>query len=416
MFQFDPKKAFLLACLSASFTQIAAQPARAQINLSPGDVALIGWVDNGSPNDSFALVALADLPAGTTIYFTDNGWDSVAGAFRSTGGAGDGNGNESLMMFTANATIPAGTILDTTQTNSAFTWTTSGAIPGAASGTFGYVVLTQTGDQVYAFQQDTGQNPLNSGVHQHLFVLDDTGVFEDATTTGEGNIPPGLSIAGGTALTFAQNGSGQNFMAFNTSALASGSKAAWLAAIQDPANWIFGASGTLPTGSITVTGAAITPFCAGDGSLPTQCPCGNSGLTGRGCQNSANTGGARLSAVGSPVPDTIVMTADGMLPTGSALFLQSATQVAGGVVYGDGVRCLGGTTRKIALRQALGGTASYPGVGDLSISARSAQLGDPIQAGSTRYYMVAYRDPNPAFCPPPAGSTWNATGALQIVW
>src|SRR5258705_13918747 len=103
MFQFDPKKAFLLACLSASFVHVAAESARAQINLSSGDVALIGWVDNGSPNDAFALVALADLPAGTTIYFTDNGWDSSAGAFRSTGGPGDGNCNESRKLFNGNS-------------------------------------------------------------------------------------------------------------------------------------------------------------------------------------------------------------------------------------------------------------------------------------------------------------------------
>src|SRR5262245_54695809 len=108
MVRFQRGKGTFLAALASSLPFLAAPRARAQNNLSPGDVALIGWIDNGSPNDAYALVALRDLPAGTTIYFTDNGWDSVSGGFRNTNGPGDGNGNESLAMFTVQTTIPAG--------------------------------------------------------------------------------------------------------------------------------------------------------------------------------------------------------------------------------------------------------------------------------------------------------------------
>jgi hypothetical protein len=388
----------------------------AQINLTAGDVALIGWVDNGSPNDAFALVALADLPAGTTIYFTDNGWNSVTGGFRNTNGPADGNGNETLMALSVTTTIPAGTILDTTQGGSSYAWTTSGPIPGATSGTFGYLVLTQSGDQIYAFQQDSGQNPLNTGVQQHLFVLDDTGTFEDATTTGEGNVPPGLSVSGNTALTFNQSGSTQNFMAFNTTSLSGGTKAAWLAAIHDPANWTFGASGTLPSGSIPVTGGSITPFCFGDGSLSTACPCANTGVTGHGCENSAHTGGGLLTASGAPSPDSVVLHAVGMLPVGSAFFQQMSIGLPTPAVFGDGVRCTTGVARKLATRRSSGGSASYPGAGDPTLSGRSAQLGDPLQPGDVRYYQVVYRDPNPSFCPSPSGSSFNITNAVQIIW
>jgi hypothetical protein len=416
MFRLDARKGFLFAALSASLAALAAPAAEAQINLTPGDVALIGWVDNGSPNDAIALVALADLPAGTAIYFTDNGWDNVSGAFRNTNGPTDGNGNETLMMLTANVLIPAGTILDTTQTNPAFTWTTSGAIPGATSGTFGYLVLTQSGDQVYAFQQDSGQNPMNTGVRQHLFVLDDTGTFEDATTTGEGNVPPGLSVAGNTALTFAQSGSGQNFMGFNTAALPSGTKADWLAAIHDPVNWAFGATGTLPSGTITVTTGPISTFCYGDGTLATACPCGNNGLAGRGCENSAHGGGAQLTATGSPSPDTVVLTSSGQIASGSTFFLQGNAEVTGGIVFGDGLRCAGGTLKRIAFKHASNGSATYPEAGDPSISAVSAQLGDPIPSGGLRYYQTLYRDRDAAFCPNPPGNNWNMSSAVRIVW
>jgi len=416
MFRFDSRKSFFLTALSFAFANLAIDPARAQINLGAGDVALIGWIDNGTPSDAFALVALGNLPAGTTIYFTDNGWDGVSGGFRNTNGPQDGNGNETLLMLTVNTPVAAGTILDSTQTNPAFTWTTSGAIPGATSGTFGSLVLTQSGDQIYAFQHDIGQNPMNTPVQKHLFVLDDSGVFEDATTTGEGNVPPGLSVAGHTALTFPQSASTQNFMAFNTGALSSGTKAAWLAAIQDPANWTFGGSGTLPSGSIQVIGPAITAFCFGDGTQPTACPCANTGAPGHGCDNSMTTGGGLLTATGNTSPDSLVLTADDMVPSSSVLFLQAQNQIGSGVVFGDGVRCTSGVQKKLAIRLSGNGSASYPGIGDPAISARSAQLGDTIQPGSARYYQVLYRDRTLGFCPSPSGDTWNMTNGLQVVW
>jgi hypothetical protein len=411
------KKSFLLAALAASALCLAAPSAEAQINLTPGDVALVGWVDNGTPNDAFALVALADLPAGTTIYFTDNGWDGVSGGYRNTSGPNDGNGNETLMMLSVVSTIPAGRILDTATADPAFTWTTSGAIPGATSGTFGFLVLTQTGDQVYAFQHDTGQNPLNTPTQMNLFALDDTGAFEDATTTGEGGIPTGLSVAGNTALTFPQGASSQSYMGFNTSVLVSGTKADWLMAIADPANWIFSSSGTLPSGSVNVTvgGSPVTPFCFGDAAAAAACPCANVGATGHGCDNSASTGGAVLTASGSPAPDSIVLTSLGQLPLGSTFFLQG-TQEVNAVAFGDGLRCVAGTVRKIAATRAIGGVAIYPRPGDPSITARSAALGDPIASGSMRYYQVMYRDRQASFCPTPSGNAWNVSSGLRIQW
>jgi hypothetical protein len=416
MQRFESKKRFLLATLAASALALAGPTVSAQVNLSSGDVALVGWVDNGSPNDAFALLALADLPAGTTIYFTDNGWDSVSGGFRNTNGPQDGNGNETLMKLSVVTPIPAGRVLDTTQVDPAFTWTTSGAVPGATSGTFGYLVLTQSGDQICAFQHDSGQNPMNTATQLHLFVLDDTGTFEDATTTGEGNVPPGLSVAGHTAVTFAQAGSSQSFMGFDTTVLASGTKADWLAAIADPANWVFGSAGTLPTGSVTVVNLAMMPLCFGDATSLVACPCGNAGLAGYGCDNSSATGGAHLTASGAPAPDTVVLTSSGQLPSSSTFFLQGTQETANPLFFGDGLRCIGGTIRRLASTRASGGVAVFPGPGDPSITARATALGDSIQSGDARYYQVMYRDPQSAFCPNPPGNNWNVSNAMRIVW
>ncbi len=415
MFRARIPNTFARSLFAGSLALLGAATATAQSNLSAGDVALIGWVDNGSPNDVYVLVALVDLPAGTTLYFTDNGWDNVSGGFRNTNGPNDGNGNETLAMLTVQSTIAAGTILDTTLTSPSFTWTTSGAIPGATSGTFGPLVLTQSGDQVYVFQDDDGQNPLNVGAKVHLFALDDTGTFEDATTTGEGNVPPGLSEAANTALTFSQTGSSQNFMGFQTSALAHGTKEQWLAAIHDPANWAFGSTGSLPTGSVNVDPPNISAFCFGDGSS-NSCPCGNNGLPGRGCDNSAHTGGALLDAVGTPNPDTLVLQASGMTSRTTALFQQWTSHTTGTAAFGDGIRCTAGARIKLSQKRTSNGSARFPGAGDPSISARSAQAGDPLQPGMVRYYSVVYRDTDLAFCPSPQGASFNITNAIRVAW
>src|SRR5258708_37612356 len=65
-----------------------------------------------------------------------------------------------------------------------------------------------------------------------------------------------------------------------------------------------------------------TPFCFGDHSLPTPCPCGNFGHPGRGCDNSAHTGGAILTARGATNPDWVVLASSGELPSAVSIFLQ----------------------------------------------------------------------------------------------
>jgi hypothetical protein len=85
-------------------------------------------------------------------------------------------------------------------------------------------------------------------------------------------------------------------------------------------------------------------------------------------------------------------------------------------VFGDGVRCVGGTLKRLYSKNAVGGVVSAPGPGDPSISSRSATLGDPIAPGSSRSYQVYYRDPNLAFCPSPMGDAWNVSSANRVVW
>ena len=115
-------------------------------------------------------------------------------------------------------------------------------------------------------------------------------------------------------------------------------------------------------------------------------------------------------------PDSVVLTADGERPTALTVFLQGNVHLSSPVNYGDALRCVGGTFKRIGVKSAVGGVATYPESGDMSVSARSAASGDPLSPGMVRFYFCSYRDPNPSFCPSPSGSTFNATQAVQLIW
>ncbi|MFY9242698.1 MAG: hypothetical protein WAO74_06695, partial [Polaribacter sp.] len=81
---------FMLLAISTSFS-MKAQTA--------GDIAFIAL--NADGNDDFAFVALADIPANTTIWFTDNEWDGDS--FNDTG--------EGEVSWSHTSILPAGSIV-----------------------------------------------------------------------------------------------------------------------------------------------------------------------------------------------------------------------------------------------------------------------------------------------------------------
>ncbi len=150
------------------------------------------------------------------------------------------------------------------------------------------------------------------------------------------------------------------------------------------------------------------------------CPCANPpGALGRGCDNSSGTGGAILSASGIAYlsQDTLVFTTAGEKPTATSIVLQGTIQVSSGVPYGQGVRCVGGTLKRLFVKAASGGSITAPdfAAGDPSVSARSAARGDVIGAGQSRFYLVFYRDPVVlGGCP--ASRTFNTTQSGRVDW
>ena len=164
----------------------------------------------------------------------------------------------------------------------------------------------------------------------------------------------------------------------------------------------------------------FTSLCDPGGNNVLPCPCANPpSAPGRGCDNSSSTGGATLAASGIAYLsiDSLVFTTTDERPTATSILLQGNASIPTGLAFGQGVRCAGGTLKRLYVKSALGGSISAPnfGAGDPSVSARSAQLGSPIQAGLPYFYVVYYRDPVVlGGCP--ATSTFNATQTGSISW
>ena len=155
-------------------------------------------------------------------------------------------------------------------------------------------------------------------------------------------------------------------------------------------------------------------YCAGDSLDPnvtTACPCSNFGAVGNGCASSFNANGAHITATGQVALDNVVLQGSGMNATGNSIFLKGDTNDAGGVIFGDGVRCAVGTLIRLRTVPLVTGTSSFPdSTQTITLSARG---GTPVGSGLTGYYTVYYRNAAAAFCPP---GTFNTANGYQIVW
>jgi Tol biopolymer transport system component len=164
----------------------------------------------------------------------------------------------------------------------------------------------------------------------------------------------------------------------------------------------------------------FTSLCDAGVAGVIACPCSNPpSELGRGCDNSSSTGGAILSASGIAYlsMDSLVFTTSGEKPVATSIVLQGNSLVATGAVFGQGVRCAGGTLKRLYTKTAIAGSISAPdiGAGDPTVSVRSATLGDVIAPGQSRWYLVYYRDPIVlGGCP--SASKFNATQTGRVDW
>lgn len=149
-----------------------------------------------------------------------------------------------------------------------------------------------------------------------------------------------------------------------------------------------------------------------------SCPCPNPSRPDRlrGCENGAGTGGARLEASGvaSESGDSMRLSVSDATPNVPCFFVQG-NSLGHPSAFGRGLTCVEGTRLLYTGAISASGRVMAPLPGYPSISQRSALLGDPILAGSYRWYFVHYRDVGfPDACPNAA--SFNTTPAIQTLW
>jgi Tol biopolymer transport system component len=166
--------------------------------------------------------------------------------------------------------------------------------------------------------------------------------------------------------------------------------------------------------------SGFTSLCdPGTGGV-TACPCFNPPSSrARGCDNSSFTGGAALTASGFAYLsiDSLVFSTSNETPSATSMLLQGNSSLPNGLVFGQGVRCAGGTLLRLYVKTAVLGSITAPelSIGDPTISSRCAALGAPIQPGEPHLYLVYYRD-STVLGGCPASSTFNATQTAEISW
>lgn len=188
---------------------------------------------------------------------------------------------------------------------------------------------------------------------------------------------------------------------------------------------------TVPTGGqfASVNGFQVVPdaigfvqhcFPGAGGIIP--CPCANPPVApGLGCDNfgAGPVDSGTLDGTGTPslTGDTVVLQATGENNISLTVFFTgSGALSATGIAHAAGVRCVATGLKRLYSGSASAGAISRPGMGDPSVSARTAAVGAPISAGETRHYFNIYRDPGAATPCGDTASTVNLTNSGSLTW
>lgn len=115
------------------------------INMSAGDAAFT-YFRSDDPNE-FAFVLLKDIPIGTQIKFTNNGWDQNSTSFRTS---------EETLIWEADANYYAGLEVKI-----------SGVSPTVGTVTGDELTLSTDGDQIFAYQGTSINPTFIAGIHTH---------------------------------------------------------------------------------------------------------------------------------------------------------------------------------------------------------------------------------------------------------
>lgn len=149
--------------------------------LSAGEIMFVGFNADGS--DGFSILTLADIPANSTIYFTDNEWN---GSPIGSGGAFNSTTEGEITWSTGAGIVDAGTVVNFLETNSA-----GNAGYGASIGIIsGVINLNANNEVLYAFLGTDDSTPTaflsaiaNDGFNTTKGTLTNTGLTAGTNAT-----------------------------------------------------------------------------------------------------------------------------------------------------------------------------------------------------------------------------------------
>ncbi|MCB0584616.1 MAG: lamin tail domain-containing protein [Phaeodactylibacter sp.] len=217
----------------------------ANAQLSPGDIAFVGYDADGT--DAVSFVALANISSGTVIKFTDNGW-LASGSFRA---------NEGTWILTFSSDVSCGT--EVVVTAAGATDLQGGAVGVVTPAPGNALVLSTGGDQVLAYQGDEASPSFIAAINN-----EGAGVWQaDATSSNTSALPAGL-VDGMTAVALNEADNAR----YNC-ATESGDVSSLLLAINNSANWVGdNTNNQVPAGcAFAPTGCSAGP----GGGGPTDC-------------------------------------------------------------------------------------------------------------------------------------------------
>lgn len=204
--------------------------------LQKGDIAFIGY-DFGII-DGFSFIALKPLPAGETIYFSEQGWTATGWA----------DNTETHLKWVIPATVPCGTIVTVMETAAdVFTVTGSSGFSIALNANFNLL----GGDQILAYQSSEGVRPTSpifiAGIHGDYNSTN----YDPVTTwnasningTAESIVPAGLTNGVDCISLFPAPGPELAYSKYNGTL--TGTASALRASINNPANWTKTGTATL---------------------------------------------------------------------------------------------------------------------------------------------------------------------------
>lgn len=205
---------------SATATGTITNDDLAPAAFGPGDVAFVGFNSDGA--DNLALVALKELPSGTVLYFSDNEWNGTTWA----------DFNEGTFALTLTSTVAAGAIITIDAIgNAANTVSNVGTVANVAGGGSNRG-LGNSGEQVYVYIANAG-TPLTPTAF--LAAVSNDGF---SGTSGNGTLTGTGLEAGASAINLATADAGADIAAFTGARSNQTSFAAYLASINNAANWV----------------------------------------------------------------------------------------------------------------------------------------------------------------------------------